>query len=61
MLFVTVVTNLTWNSFTSQKVKCMLYLGNVLLRYVLIYNLEVSFNFHLVFLQLNVIKMLTVQ
>ena len=34
----------------------MLYLGYVLLRYVLIYNLEVSFNFHLTFLQLNVIK-----
>ena len=34
----------------------MLYLGNVLLRYVLIYNLEVSFNFHLTFLQLNVIN-----
>ena len=33
----------------------MLYLGYVLLRYVLIYNLEVSFNFHLTFLQLNVI------
>ena len=30
----------------------MLYLGYVLLRYVLIYNLEVSFNFHLTFLQL---------
>ena len=39
----------------------MLYLDNVLLRYVLIYNLEVSFNFHLTFLQLNVIKMFTVQ
>ena len=39
----------------------MLYLGYVLLRYVLIYNLEVSFNFHLTFLQLNVIKMFTVQ
>ena len=39
----------------------MLYLGSVLLRYVLIYNLEVSFNFHLTFLQLNVIKMFTVQ
>ena len=37
------------------------YLGYVLLRYVLIYNLEVSFNFHLTFLQLNVIKMFTVQ
>ena len=39
----------------------MLYLGYALLRYVLIYNLEVSFNFHLTFLQLNVIKMFTVQ
>ena len=39
----------------------MLYLGYVLLRYVLIYNLEVSFNFHLTFLQLNVIKMFIVQ
>ena len=58
MLF---VTNLTWNSFTSQKVKCMLYLGEVLSLYVLIYNLKVSFNFHSTFLQLNVIKMLTVQ
>ena len=34
----------------------MLYLGYILLRYVLIYNLEVSFIFHLTFLQLNVIK-----
>ena len=39
----------------------MLCLGNVLLRCVLIYNLEVSFNFHLKFLQLNVIKMFSVQ
>ena len=41
----------------------MLYLDNVLLRYVLIYNLKVQvpFNFHLKFLQLNVIKMFTVQ
>ena len=39
----------------------MLYLGNVSLRYVLIYNLEVSFNFHLTFLKLNVIKMFTMQ
>ena len=39
----------------------MLYLGYVLLRYLLIYNLEVSFNFHLTFLQLDVIKMFTVQ
>ena len=39
----------------------MLFLGNVLFRDVLIYNLEVSFNFHLTLLQLNVIKMFTVQ
>ena len=40
----------------------MLYLGNILLlRYILIYNLDVSFNFHLTFLQLSVIKMFTVQ
>ena len=39
----------------------MLYLGYVALRYVLIYNLEVAFNFHLTFLQLNVIKMFSVQ
>ena len=37
----------------------MLYLGNVLLRFVLIYNLEVSFNCHFTFLQLNVIKTFT--
>ena len=37
-------------------VKRVLYLGYVLLRYVLIYNLEVSFNFHVTFLQLNQIK-----
>ena len=35
----------------------MLYFGNA---YVLIYNLEVSFNFHLTLLQLNVIKMFTI-
>ena len=40
----------------------MLYLGNVLLlHYVLSDNLEVSFNFHLTFLQLSVIKMFIVQ
>ena len=33
----------------------MLYLSKVLLYYVLIVNLEISFNFHLTFLQLNVI------
>ena len=48
MLF---VTNLTWNSFILKTVKRMLYLGYVLLRYVLIYNLKVSFNFQLTFLQ----------
>ena len=40
----------------------MLYLGYVLLRYVLIYNLvEISFNYPLTFLRSNVIKMFTVQ
>ena len=39
----------------------MLYLGYALLRYVLSYNLEVSFNYHLTFLRSNVIKMITVQ
>ena len=39
----------------------MLYVGYVLLRYVRIYYLEVSFNFHLTFLQLKLIKMFTVQ
>ena len=39
----------------------MLHLDNVLLLYLLIYNLEVSFNFHSTFLQLNVIKIFTVQ
>ena len=48
-------------SLLLKTVKCMLYLSKVLLCYVLIYNLEVSFNFHLTLLQLNVIKMFTVQ
>ena len=39
----------------------MLYLGYVLLRDFLIYNLEVSVGFYLTFLQLKVIKMFTVQ
>ena len=40
----------------------MFYLGNILLHDFLIYNLEVSFSFHLTFLQLTVIyKMFTVQ
>ena len=48
-------------AFRLKTVKRMLYLGYVLLRCVLIYNLEVSFNFRLLFLQLNVIKMFTLQ
>ena len=35
-------------------IKRMLYLGYLLLRYVLIHNLKVSFNFHLIFVQLNI-------
>ena len=42
-------------------VKHMLCSGNVLFRYVPIYNLQASFNFHLTFLPLTVIKMFTVQ
>ena len=34
----------------------MIYLGYVLFRYVLIYNLEVSFNFHLTFEDISTIK-----
>ena len=37
-------------------VKRMIYLGYVLFRYVLIYNLEVSFNFHLTFEDISTIK-----
>ena len=39
----------------------MLCLDYVLLRYVLIYKLEVSLNFHLTFLHINVIETFTVQ
>ena len=39
----------------------MLYLGYSLLHYVLAYNLEVSFNFQLTFLQVNVVEMFTVR
>ena len=56
-----IVTGQREADFLLKTVKRMLYLGYVLLRYVLIYNLKVSFNFHLTFLQLNVIKMFTVQ
>ena len=59
MLF---VTNLRETALLLKTVNLMLYLGNILLlRYILIYNLAVSFNFHLRFLQLSVIKMFTVQ
>ena len=56
-----IVTGQREAAFLLKTVKRMLYFGYVLLRYVLIYNLEVSFNFHLTFLQLNVINMFTVQ
>ena len=39
----------------------MLYLGYVLLRDFLIYNLEASVDFYLTFLQLKVIKIFTVR
>ena len=55
-----IVTGLRKAAFLLKTVKRMLYFGYVLLRYVLIYNLEVSFSFPLI-LQLNVIKMFTVQ
>ena len=47
--------------FLLKTVKRMLYIGYLLLRYLVIYNLKVSFNFHFTFLLLNVIKMFTVQ
>ena len=56
-----IVTGWREAAFLLKTVTRMLYFGYVLLRYVLIYNLEVSFNFYLTFLQLNVIKMFTVQ
>ena len=56
-----IVTGSREAAFLLKTVKRMLYLGYVLWPYVLIYNLEVSFNFHLTFLQLDVIKMFTVQ
>ena len=56
-----IVTGWHEAAFLLKTVKPMFYLGYVLLRYVLIYNLEVSFHFHLTFLLLNVIKMFTVQ
>ena len=59
MLF---VSNLCEAALLLKTIKPMLYLGNVLLlRYILSYNLVVSFNFYLTFLQLSVIKMFIVQ
>ena len=40
-------------AFLLKTVERMLYLGYGLLNYILIYNLEVSFNFHLTFLRLK--------
>ena len=54
-----IVTGQREAAFLLKTVKRMLYLGYVLLHYILIYNLEASFNFHSTFLQLNVIKMFT--
>ena len=45
-----IVTGQREAAFLLKTVKCMLYLGYVLLSYVLIYNLEVSFNFHLIYI-----------
>ena len=56
-----IVTGYRGAAFLLKTVKRMLCLVYVLLRYVLIYNVEVSFNFYLLFLQLNVIKMFIVQ
>ena len=50
-----IVTGYREAALLLKTVKRMLCLGNGLLRYVLIYNLEVSLNFHLTLLQLNVI------
>ena len=53
---------LTCSNFSSQNSrKDALFRLSLVTLYVLIYNLEVSFNFHLTLLQLNVIKMFTVQ
>ena len=56
-----IVTGQREAPFLLKTVKRILYLGYVLLRYVLFYNLEAPFNFHLTFLQLNVIIMFIVQ
>ena len=59
MLFVTIQLE---TALLLKTVKCMLYLGYVLLCYILIYDLEVSFNFHSdISTGLNAFKMFTVQ
>ena len=59
MLFVTNLLHVK-QLYQSQNSKThALFRPYVLLRYVLIYNLGVFFNFHLTFLQLNVVKMFT--
>ena len=56
-----IVTGQREAAFLLKTVKRMLYLDYVLLPYLLLYNLKVSFNFHLTLVQLNVIKIFTVQ
>ena len=51
MLFTSHRSNVKHAALLLKTVKLMLYLGYVLLRYVLFYNLKVSFNFHLTFPQ----------
>ena len=51
-----IVTGYREAAFLLKTVKRMIYLGYVLFRYVLIYNLEVSFNFHLTFEDISTIK-----
>ena len=46
------------NFLTTLHMHCLSY---VLLSYILIYNLEASFHFHLTFLQSNVLNMFTIQ
>ena len=52
---------LTCSSFTSQNSKMHALFRLYFVCYILIYNLEVSLNFQVTFLPLNVIKMFTLQ
>ena len=60
MFFVTIQCE---TALLLKTVKCMLYLGYVLLRYILIYDLELKYLliFTQTFLRLNAFKMFTVQ